>query len=121
MSSRRRAWRERGQVAVEYVGFIPLLLIVALIAIQVGIAGYAMSQASTAARTAARVAGQDDPVADPEAAGKAAISGWLADGTELEGGASGDEATYTATVQIPSLIPVFDFGAATRSSTMPRD
>ncbi|MGN5633447.1 TadE/TadG family type IV pilus assembly protein [Streptomyces sp. AC154] len=119
---RRGSRRERGQVAIEYLGFIPLLLLVGLCAIQLGIAAYTVNQAGTAARVAARTAGQDDPTAgSPEQAGASAISGWLADGLSWSSSGGTDDVTYTADVDIPTVIPGLSWGTATRSSTMPRD
>ncbi|MGW7421338.1 hypothetical protein ACWGJB_14895, partial [Streptomyces sp. NPDC054813] len=43
----RRNLRDRGQVAVEYLGFIPVLLIVGLAGIQLGAVAYAAEQAGT--------------------------------------------------------------------------
>lgn len=105
---------DRGQTAVEYVGWIPVLLLVALAAIQLGVAAYAVQQAGTGARAAARTASIGE--GDPGQAGKAAMSDWLH--PEIEGGGS-EEVTYTATVTIPSIVPgVGDF-TASRSATMP--
>ncbi|WP_041985084.1 MULTISPECIES: TadE/TadG family type IV pilus assembly protein [unclassified Streptomyces] len=106
-------------MAIEYLGFIPLLLIVALLAIQLGLAAYAANQAGTAARVAARVASQDqqDQKQSPESAGQNAVSGWLH--PAISGGAGGDSATYTATIKVPTLVPGVDWGTARRSSTMP--
>ncbi len=42
--------RDRGQVAIEYLGFIPILLLVALAAVQLGLVAYTAQQAGTAAR-----------------------------------------------------------------------
>lgn len=119
----RTGRRERGQVAIEYMGFIPLLLIVGLCAIQLGVAAYAANQAGTAARAAARTAGHDRPESSPEDAGRRAISGWLADESTFTPRWGGDEVTYTARVKVPSVIPGMEgaFGWAERSSTMPRD
>lgn len=119
---KRRSVRDRGQVAIEYMGFIPLLLLVGLCAIQLGVAAYTANQAGTAARAAARTAGQDHRVIGPEAAGEHAISGWLADGARWDLPSYGyDEVTYTVHVEIPSVIPGLSWGDATRSSTMPVD
>ncbi|TLQ44033.1 TadE/TadG family type IV pilus assembly protein [Streptomyces marianii] len=109
--------RDRGQTAIEYLGWIPILLLVALAAIQLGIAVYAVQQAGTAARAAARTASIDN--GSGVQAGKAAMSDWLADGTDVDVSMAGDEVTATAYVEIPSLIPVFAFDRATRSATMP--
>ncbi|MFE9780961.1 TadE/TadG family type IV pilus assembly protein [Streptomyces sp. NPDC005775] len=117
----RRSARDRGQVAIEYMGFIPLLLLVGLCAIQLGIAAYTVNQAGTAARAAARTASHERPPMSPELAGKHAMSDWLADGAELEGAYGYDTVAYTARVKIPSLIPGLSFDPATRTSTMPRE
>ncbi|MGR3934481.1 TadE/TadG family type IV pilus assembly protein [Streptomyces sp. BRA346] len=114
--------RDRGQASIEFLGFLPILILVALAAVQLGIAAYTVQQAGTAARAAARTGSQDEPGTSPGAAGTAAISGWLADGTTIsDGDCNGEEASATATVDIPSVIPGFDFGSAQRSATMPCD
>lgn len=109
--------RDRGQVAVEYLGFLPLLLLVGLVGVQFGIAAYAVQQAGTGARAAARAASVDDPgsVPDPAAAGKAAMSGWTAGRAhvELSGG------TATVTVEVPSLIPFLHIDDVSRTAVMP--
>ncbi|MER7814792.1 TadE/TadG family type IV pilus assembly protein [Streptomyces sp. NPDC096153] len=120
ISSRRHAAhgrRDRGQTAIEYLGWIPILLLIALAAIQLGIAVYAVQQAGTAARAAARTVSIDN--GSGVQGGKAAMSDWLADGTDIDIEPAGDEVTATAYVDIPSLIPVFEFDRATRSATMP--
>ncbi|WP_344596394.1 TadE/TadG family type IV pilus assembly protein [Streptomyces violaceusniger] len=118
-----RRWRaDGGSASIEFLGFLPVLILVALAAVQLGIAAYAAQQAGTAARAAARTASLDEPRTSPQAAGKAAISGWLADGASIgSGGCGGGEAQATATVEIPSVIPGFDFGSAEKSATMPCD
>lgn len=106
-------------MAIEYIGFLPVLIFIALAAVQLGVAAYAASQAGTAARAAARMESLDDPPSSASAAGEASISDWLEAGFEVS---SGDgEVTVTASVEIPSIIPgVDDFGSVERSSTMPR-
>lgn len=117
---RRRT--DRGQVAIEYMGFIPLLLIVGLFAIQLGVAAYAVNQAGTGARAAARMASFERPDLPPPVAGRAAMSSWLADESEFSPRWGFDDVTYTARVRIPSVVPgIDDWGWAKRSSTMPRD
>lgn len=124
--STRTTRRERGQVAIEYMGFIPLLLLVGLFTIQLGVAVYAVNQAGTAARVAARTAGHDRPERTPQDAGRSAISDMF--------GGSGDsqflpswgdrEVSYTARLKIPSVVPGLDdgwLGWAERTSTMPRE
>ncbi|MBL1099097.1 pilus assembly protein [Streptomyces sp. 205] len=114
--------RDKGSASIEFIGFLPVLLIVALAAVQLGLAAYTVQQAGTAARAAARTASLDEPRTSPAAAGQAAMSGWLADGAEItSGGCAGGQARATVTVEIPPVIPGFDFGSARRSATMPCD
>ncbi|MEV3989399.1 TadE family protein [Streptomyces sp. NPDC049837] len=109
--------REAGQSAVEFVGWVTVLLIAALAAVQLGFVAYAVQQAGTASRAAARVASQD-PTADAGGAGRAATSAWLDTDVGVSG-IGGDEVTATATVPIPSVLPLFSFPNAQRSTTMP--
>ncbi|WP_344089204.1 TadE/TadG family type IV pilus assembly protein, partial [Streptomyces stramineus] len=69
--------QDRGSVSIELIGFLPVLLVVGLAAIQLGLAAYATQQAGSAARAAARTASLDDPRTSPGEAGRAAMSGWL--------------------------------------------
>lgn len=111
--------RDKGQAVVEYGGWLVLLLFVAMVAVQVGLAVYAAQQAGTAARAAARVASQREAQMDYQQAGRAAVSSWLTAGFGIAQQA--DEVTVTAKVRIPNLIPGIDLGEATKSATMPRD
>ena len=109
---RRRA-ADRGSASIEFLGFLPILLLVALAGVQLGLVAYVGTQAGTAARTAART---DDP-----GAGTAAVSGWLR-GAHVAVSDGGDAVQATATIPIPSVFPgVSLFGPVTRSATMPRD
>ncbi|MFH9722536.1 TadE/TadG family type IV pilus assembly protein [Streptomyces sp. NPDC017254] len=116
-----KAPRDRGQAAIEYLGFLPILLLVGLAGLQLGIAAYAAQQAGTAARAAARAASSDDEDAPPpDAAADAAVSGWIARRSHVTGGAGGGEAVYTVTVEIPSVVPFWNgFGSVTKTATMP--
>ncbi|KPC66718.1 TadE/TadG family type IV pilus assembly protein [Streptomyces chattanoogensis] len=114
--------RDRGQVSIEFLGFLPVLLAVALAVVQLGLGAYAVQQAGTGARAAARTASLDeaDGETDPRGAGLAAMSGWIAEGAKISVGDDGSAVHATVSVRIPSLIPgVADFGSATRSATMP--
>ncbi|MFF0045291.1 TadE/TadG family type IV pilus assembly protein [Streptomyces sp. NPDC005498] len=116
--------RDRGQVAIEYMGFIPLLLLVGLLAIQLGVAAYTANQAGTGARAAARTASHDMPLTLPEEAGREAMSDWLSDDRRDASFIPSygiDEVTYTARVKIPSVVPGLSWGYAERSSTFPRE
>ncbi|MBV2356505.1 pilus assembly protein [Streptomyces sp. J2-1] len=112
---RARLGRDRGQVAIEYLGFVPVLLIVGLVGIQIGAVAYAAEQAGTAARAGARAASLRQ---DAGAACARAVSG----GTDVSctgGGGGGDTVTVTATVRIPKIL--WDLGAAKKTATMPLD
>ncbi|MEV0370456.1 TadE family protein [Streptomyces sp. NPDC050636] len=114
--------RDRGQASIEFLGFLPILLVVALGVIQLGLGAYAVQQAGTGARAAARTASMDeaDRAVDPQAAGRAAMSGWIGDDATISVAGGGGSVRATATVRIPSIIPGVDFGSAHRSATMPR-
>ncbi|MGP3985363.1 TadE family protein [Streptomyces sp. 3N207] len=114
--------RDRGSSALEFAGMLPLLLLVAMAAIQLGIVGYAVQQAGTGARAAARVASQEEIADRYEASGRAAMSDWTARRSSFALGGGGDEVKVTTRVTIPSLIPGMDsLGTASRSATMPSD
>ncbi|MFC5215138.1 TadE/TadG family type IV pilus assembly protein [Streptomyces coerulescens] len=108
--------RDRGQVAIEYLGFIPILILVALAGVQVGLIAYAAQQAGTAARAGARAASLEESAQDGCAN---AVSDWLNVTCVPEEG--GDSVTVTATVEIPSLVPGWNFDDAQKTATMPLD
>ncbi|CAM5682111.1 Pilus assembly protein OS=Streptomyces tendae OX=1932 GN=GUR47_15700 PE=4 SV=1 [Streptomyces tendae] len=110
--------RDRGQVAIEYLGFLPVLVLVGMAVVQLGLIAYTAQQAGTAARAGARSASLGESAAGACAA---AVSSWLADGTDCPPSEGADEVTVTATVHIPTIVPGWDFGDATRTATMPLD
>lgn len=115
---RRRSIRsDRGQVAIEYIGFVPILLFVALCGIQLGWVAYVHEQADTAARTAARVEAQHP--GRGEAAGHAAIREGLSAVVSVPGG--GDAITATVTIKVNSLLPGLDIPDAVATAVMPND
>jgi len=119
---RRRRPRDRGASSLEFAGMFPLLLLVGVVAVQLGIVGYVVQQAGTGARAAARTASREELAESYAETGRAAMSAWTAKRSSfaLDGGA--DEVTVTTTVTIPSLVPGVDsFGDASRSATMPVD
>ncbi|WP_342786962.1 TadE/TadG family type IV pilus assembly protein [Streptomyces tailanensis] len=103
---------------MEFAGFLPILLLVGMAAIQLGLIGYGISQAGSAARAAAR-AESLEPGAGA-AAGAAAASAWL-DPDVDPGGGGGDTTTATVTVTVPSVVPLLDPVTVERSATMPND
>ncbi|MFE9447076.1 TadE/TadG family type IV pilus assembly protein [Streptomyces sp. NPDC006739] len=112
----RAGRRDRGQVAVEYLGFIPVLLIVGMAGIQLGAVAYAAEQAGTAARAGARAASLRQ---DAGQACRDAVSGGLT--VACAASDQGDTVTVTATVHIPQIVPGWDLGDAHKSATMPMD
>ncbi|MCX2185449.1 pilus assembly protein [Streptomyces sp. SKN60] len=115
---RRDRVRDRGSVAIEYLGFLPILLIVGLAGIQLGLVAYAAQQAGTGARAAARAASVDDPdsVPKPGAAGRAAMSDWIVEHSTVT---PVGEGSYSVTVRVPGLIPFLGPFRVTRTATMP--
>ncbi|MFE0105455.1 TadE/TadG family type IV pilus assembly protein [Streptomyces sp. NPDC059009] len=102
---------------LEFAGFLPILLLVGLAAIQLGLVGYSANQAGSAARAAARTAGQGD---DGTAAGYAAMDGGLT--AEITTSDNGDTTTATVKVHVPTLLPFVDSDwSVTRKATMPND
>ncbi|WP_030929652.1 TadE/TadG family type IV pilus assembly protein [Streptomyces sp. NRRL S-646] len=108
--------RDRGQVAIEYLGFLPILLIVGMAVVQLGLIAYTAQQAGTAARAGARAASLDNSAQDGCAN---AVSDWLS--VSCAAAQNGDTVTVTATVQIPSIVPGWDFDPARKTATMPLD
>ncbi len=109
--------RDRGQAAIEYLGFLPVLLIVAMAAVQLGLIAYTAQQAGTAARAGARSA--PGPGRPGRLHGRRQLLAGRRHLLRHIGG--GDEVTVTARVDIPSIVPGWDFGSAGRSATMPVD
>ncbi|MFD0417140.1 TadE/TadG family type IV pilus assembly protein [Streptomyces sp. NPDC127108] len=103
---------------LEFAGFLPILLIIGMAAIQLGLVGYAANQAGSGARAAARVASQGE--GGGEAAGHAAMDGGIdADVSVSEGG---DTSKATVVVQVPTLLPFIDTDwTVEKSATMPND
>jgi pilus assembly protein CpaE len=109
--SRRRGFgRERGQVSVELLGMLPLLLIAALLVWQLLLAGYAVNSAENAARNASRAAalGQDG-----EDVAKDSLSFGLEKGAKIE--VDGEKATVR--VRVPIVAP----GVSSSELTVERD
>jgi len=112
-----RTARDRGQVAIEYLGFLPILLIVGMAVVQLGLIAYAAQQAGTAARAGARAESLNPGTAQDGCVN--AVSDWLS--VACVPAQNGDTVTVTATVKIPSIVPGWDFDPARKSATMPLD
>ena len=89
-------------------------------AVVVGLAEHLVVPLARGHHVAARTAAQEETADEYQQAGRAAVSDWLT--VEFELAACGDEATVTAHVTVPSVLPfIDDFGQASRSVTMPCD
>ncbi|MCD9873626.1 TadE/TadG family type IV pilus assembly protein [Streptomyces guryensis] len=115
--ARRVRVRDRGQVAIEYLGFLPVLLIVGMAVVQLGLIAYTAQQAGTAARAGARAESLNPGTAQDGCVN--AISGGLS--VSCTAAPNADTVTVTATVQIPSIVPGWDFDPARKTATMPLD
>ncbi|MEV6956598.1 TadE/TadG family type IV pilus assembly protein [Streptomyces sp. NPDC051183] len=111
--------RDRGQVAIEYIGFVPIMLFVALCGIQLGWVAYVHEQADTAARTAARVEARNGK--GGEAAGRSAISEGLAEGAGFAWTSTADAVSVTVTLKVNSIVPGLSIDPATATAVMPND
>lgn len=111
--------RDRGQVAIEYLGFIPVLMLVAVAVIQIGLVAWAAQQAGTAARAGARAASLG---MSAQQGCQQAVADSLSGRTSCSQAPGSDTVTVTATVHIPSIIPLWDpIGDAHKTATMPLD
>ncbi|MEV8534472.1 TadE/TadG family type IV pilus assembly protein [Streptomyces sp. NPDC051211] len=115
----RRAHRDRGQAALEYLGFLPILLLIALAGIQLGWIAYVEQQAENAARVAARTAARTD-IPTGEAAGRDSIKESIR-GSAIVGVSGTDALTATVTIPVNSIVPGLSFEPRTRTATMPND
>ncbi|GGZ77024.1 TadE/TadG family type IV pilus assembly protein [Streptomyces subrutilus] len=113
----RRVHRDRGQVAIEYLGFVPILLFVALCGIQLGWVAYVHEQADTAARTAARVEARKG--SGGAAAGAAAVGSGL--GARIDVTKDTDAVTAVARIKINSIVPGLSLEDAVATAVMPND
>ncbi|MCM1944198.1 MULTISPECIES: TadE/TadG family type IV pilus assembly protein [Streptomyces] len=98
---RQRGRGDRGQVALEFTGMVPLILLTLALLWQVVLVGYAYTLAANAADEAVRACAVDE---DGSAAGARHLDGaW--EGSATCGPPSGGMVTAVATVQIPLLFP----------------
>jgi hypothetical protein len=105
---------ERGQAAVELVAALPALLLAALVALQLLVAGYALTLADGAAEAGALALASGGSAAD---AARAALPGWAEDdvAVTVQGG------TVTVLLRPPSpLSAVADRLAVTSTASARR-
>jgi hypothetical protein len=120
--ARRFRGGDRGSTAIEYLGFLPVLILIGLAGLQLGLIAYTAQQAGTAARAAARTAAQEDVSGSYAQVGEASMTGWVADRSRISSPAGGDAVTVTVTVEIPDvLLGLLGDRTVSKSATMPRD
>ncbi|MEU8778748.1 TadE/TadG family type IV pilus assembly protein [Streptomyces sp. NPDC048606] len=98
---------DRGQVAVEFVGMVPLILLLVAAVWECVLIGYAFSLVGNAADEAARAGAVMNDGACVAAAGEHISGAW---GRETDCGRAGDVYKATVSVQIPVLFPGLNFG-----------
>lgn len=109
----RRGRADGGQVAVEFLGLIPIVALGFLGAVQLTFAVSAVQATSTAARAAARAASMDG---DPRTAARRAVPSWLADDVQVN--VSGDlTPRATVSLRIPLVFPGFSGPTVTRTAS----
>lgn len=104
---------ERGLASLEFLAVVPLMLTVAFMVWQLGVAGYAAVSANEAARAAARAASLDQ---DADAAAQAALPDGL--DASVSGGRAGNGYSYTVRVDVP-LFTRLGLGSVSRTVDMP--
>ncbi|MFE4215401.1 TadE/TadG family type IV pilus assembly protein [Streptomyces sp. NPDC056844] len=123
-AARQRARRhgDRGSTAIEYLGFLPVLILIGMAGLQLGLIAYTAQQAGTGARAAARTASQDGLRGSYERVGKASMTGWVAERARIAPPSGGDSVTVKVTVTIPDvLLGLLGDRTVEKSATMPRD
>ncbi|MFI8386205.1 TadE/TadG family type IV pilus assembly protein [Streptomyces sp. NPDC085540] len=120
MPARRPGRGDRGQVAIEFVGTVPLILLLVAAVWECVLIGYAFSLAGNAADEAARAGAVRGDGACAAAAGEHIASTWK---MTSDCGASGDLYKATVTLQIPVFFPGLGFGAidGTAGAAMERE
>ncbi|MFE5616009.1 TadE/TadG family type IV pilus assembly protein [Streptomyces sp. NPDC056470] len=91
---------DRGQVAVEFLGMVPLILLTLVLLWQCVLVGYTFTLAGNAADEAARVCAVDGDYG--EAGRRHVGDSWSAD---VDCDASGDLAHATVKLKVPVLFP----------------
>ena len=107
--------RDRGAAALEVAGTVPILLLSALVALQIGVVGWTVVETGEAAQAGARAESVGD---SPEVAVRDSLSGMLEPSRSAGILTGGDGYRYTVEVEIPTVLP-FSLGSVTRSVEMP--
>ncbi|MER5808417.1 TadE family protein [Streptomyces sp. NPDC002033] len=108
MTGRGSVRRDRGQVAVEFVGMVPLILLLVAAVWECVLIGYAFSLAGNAADEGARAGAVKGDGECATAAAKYIGSSWRMGIPDCH--REGDVYKATVTLQIPVLFPGLGFG-----------
>jgi TadE-like protein len=108
---------ERGSMAIELVGMLPLLIIVTILCIQVFLAAATAGAAQKAARDGAR---SDSLGRNGPAAARDSLPRWVGDSRIYQGSAakrSCGATCYRVEVEVPLVVPGFSTSLVTISRT----
>lgn len=108
---------DRGSMAVELVGVVPLLVMITILCVEGFLAAAAAGAAQKAARDGAR--------ADSASAAYASLPGWVSDARVQQGSAAKPSCAgtcYRVEVEVPLVVPGFTTSLVTvaRTAEMPR-
>ncbi|WP_030712199.1 TadE/TadG family type IV pilus assembly protein [Streptomyces sp. NRRL S-237] len=106
MPARRPGRGDRGQVAIEFVGTVPLILLLVAAVWECVLIGYAFSLAGNAADEAARAGAVKGDTACTAAAHEHVGEAW---GLAVECGTSGDIYQAKVSLGVPILFPGLNF------------
>jgi hypothetical protein len=104
VSALRRHADERGQSALELVGMVPLMALVALAVAQALLIGHTAIVTEQAARTGARVAMVTDDGGASRAAAVGSLPSWLRDGAQVRFSGGGSHRLELSS-RIPTIVP----------------
>ncbi|MEU7040177.1 TadE/TadG family type IV pilus assembly protein [Streptomyces varsoviensis] len=118
---RKRLGGDRGQVAVEFVGVLPLILVVLVVVWQCVLVGYTYSLAGNAADKGARAGATGGAAACAGAARQDLPGAWSA--ASVDCGPAGDMTRASVELKVPVLFPgVLDWPwAVSGSAAAPRE
>jgi Flp pilus assembly protein TadG len=106
---RERGSSERAQASVELIAAIPVLLLLALLVVQAGLAGWTLWSAQNAARAGSRAAAVGG---DPGAAARSALPDQLREGASVQ--AADVIRVRVQAPRVASTVPAFDLQAGAR-------
>jgi hypothetical protein len=101
---RRKAKGDRGAAVIEFVGVLPLTLVIILVAFEALMAGTTVERVENAARTGARLASQRQEASTCTGSALDAMPSWL-DDRQVDGGWDGQGVYCHVRAEVPVLFP----------------